>query len=213
MTDLTEFSDLTTGNDAPRSDEPAISSTLPARHARRRSHHVVRWIAVVVGVGLVGLTLLLATAPPFIVYQAYSPLVGHRAPAIVGTTLLGQPFNLHDLRGHYVVVDFFSSWCVACRTEQPQLVRFAKHPFAGAQLVGVVFQDLNASAQAMLGPWRGLYPVLGDPQGRYALNYGVDNPPTKYLIDPRGRIVAKIIGPVTATGLDALLKRASAQGL
>ena len=146
-------------------------------------------------------------------YAAYSPLVGHRAPAIIGKTLLGQPFNLYALRGHFVVIDFFSSWCVPCRTEQPQLVRFAKQPYGGAQLVGVVFQDLNASALTMLGPWRGLYPVLGDSGGRYALNYGVDNPPSKYVIDPKGRVIAKIIGPVTAAGLDALLKRASVQGL
>jgi cytochrome c biogenesis protein CcmG/thiol:disulfide interchange protein DsbE len=92
-------------------------------------------------------------------------------------------------------------------------VRFAKQPYGGAQLVGVVFQDLNASALTMLGPWRGLYPVLGDSGGRYALNYGVDNPPSKYVIDPKGRVIAKIIGPVTAAGLDALLKRASVQGL
>ncbi|MHB8378308.1 MAG: TlpA family protein disulfide reductase [Acidimicrobiales bacterium] len=213
MTDLTDVSDLVVDNDAPRSDQPAGSPTLLVRRVQRRRQYVVRWIVAVIGVVLVGLTLLLATAPPTTVYSAYSPLVGHRAPAIVGTTLLGQPFSLHDLRGHFVVVNFFSSWCVPCRTEQPQLIRFAQHLFGGAQLVGVVFQDLNASAFAMLGPWRGLYPVLGDPGGRIALNYGVDNPPTKFVIDPRGRVVAKIIGPVTAAGLDALLRRASVQGL
>jgi cytochrome c biogenesis protein CcmG/thiol:disulfide interchange protein DsbE len=213
VTDLPEFSDLAFAPDAPKSVDPDLSLTLPVRRARGLRQHVVRSIVAVVGVGLVGLTLLLATAPPTTVYEAYSPLVGHRAPAIVGTTLIGQPFNLHALRGHFVVIDFFSSWCVPCRTEQPQLVRFAEHPYGGAQLVGVVFQDLNASALAMLGPWRGLYPVLGDPEGRYALSYGVDNPPSKYVIDPKGRVVAKIIGPVTAVGLDSLLKRAIAQGL
>ena len=213
MTDHTEFSDFATDRDAPRRGEPEISSTLPVRHARRQRQHVVRYVVAIVSAGLVGLTLLLATAPPTTVYAAYSPLVGHRAPLIAGTTLTGQPFNLHALRGRFVVVDFFSSWCVPCRTEQPQLIRFAQHPYGGAQLVGVVFQDLNASALAMLGPWRGLYPVLGDPGGRYALNYGVDNPPSKYVIDPRGRVIAKIIGPVTAAGLDSLLKRASVQGL
>ncbi|MHB1087589.1 MAG: TlpA family protein disulfide reductase [Acidimicrobiales bacterium] len=214
MTDLTEFSDLATGSDVSNPDEPVISPTFPVRHAARRRQHVVRWIVAVVGVGLIGLTLLLAAAPPSTVYSAYSPLIGHRAPAIVGKTLgTDQSFNIRALRGHFVVVDFFSSWCVACRTEQPQLIRFAQHPYGGAQLVGVVFQDLNASALAMLGPWRGLYPVLGDPGGRFALNYGVDNPPSKFVIDPKGRVIAKIIGPVTAAGLDSVLKRATLEGL
>jgi alkyl hydroperoxide reductase subunit AhpC len=65
----------------------------------------------------------------------------------------------------------------------------------------------------MLGLWRGLYPVIGDPGGTIALNYGVDNPPSKYVIDPRGRVVAKIIGPVTAVGLDSLIKRSIGEGL
>jgi hypothetical protein len=43
-----------------------------------------------------------------------------------------------------------------------------------------------------------LYPVVTDPGGATALNYGVSNPPSKYIIDPRGTVVAKIIGPVTA---------------
>ncbi len=214
MTNLIEDSDLVFGNDAPRTDQAMISPTLSVRSPRRPRDRVVRWIVAVVGVGLVGLTLLLAAAPPSTVYSAYSPLIGHRAPAIVGKTLgTDQSFNIRALRGHFVVVDFFSSWCVACRTEQPQLIRFAQHPYGGAQLVGVVFQDLNASALAMLGPWRGLYPVLGDPGGRFALNYGVDNPPSKYVIDPRGRGIAKIIGPVTAAGLDSVLKRATLEGL
>ncbi len=211
MTELTEL----THEHGGEPHDTAITPTLPARRRDQawRGQYVVRSVVAAVSVGLVGLTLVFATAKPSTVYEAYSPLVGHRAPAIVGTTLLGQPFSLHSLRGHYVVIDFFSSWCVACRTEQPQLVRFAQHPYGDAQLVGVVFQDVDASALAILGPWRGLYPVLGDPGGRIALNYGVDNPPTKYVIDPNGRVVAKIIGPVTATGLDSLLQRASTQGL
>jgi len=92
-------------------------------------------------------------------------------------------------------------------------VAFAKHPYGGAQLVGVAFQDSDSSILKMLGPWVGLYPVLGDREGKFALSYGVDNPPSKYVIDPKGRVVAKIIGPVTAIGLDSLLKRATAQGL
>lgn len=189
------------------------AAQVEATQRRQRSGYVIRWICVGVGIGAIAFTLLLAAAPPTTVYEAYSPLVGHRAPAINGTTLLGQPFTLSAFRGHFVIVDFVSSWCVPCRQEQPQLIRFAQHPFGGAQLVGVAFQDLDSSVLAMQGPWVGLYPLLGDPKGEIALAYGVDNPPTKFVIDPRGKIVAKILGPVTAAGLDSLLRRASNQRL
>lgn len=181
--------------------------------SRKPIGHRVRWIALAVGGGLIAVMVVLATAPPTTQYEADSPLIGHRAPAVTGRTLLGERFDLSTLRGHFAVIDFFASWCVPCQSEQPELVRFAEHPRAGAELVGVVFHDSTASIRALIGPWAGLYPVLIDPGGTIALNYGVDNPPSKYVIDPRGRVVAKIIGPVTAAGLDSVIKRAQAEGL
>lgn len=156
---------------------------------------------------------VVATDPPATQYEADSPLLGHRAPPIAGQTILDQPFGLGALRGQFVVVDFFSSWCVPCRTEQPELVKFAEHPGHGAVLVGVIFEDSTPAIRSLLGPWVGLYPVLSDPGGRTALDYGVDNPPSKYVIDPAGIVVTKIVGPVTAAGLDAVIARAKARGL
>ena len=211
MTDL----DIHVGGEGSELADPPVAPSAPRRTSTRRqpTRHRVRWIALAVGTGLIAVMLLLATAPPTTQYEADSPLIGHRAPAVSGRTLIGQPFHLGALRGHFVVIDFFASWCVPCRTEQAQLVRFAEHPRAGAELVGVVFHDSGDSIRSLLGPWIGLYPVLADPGGTIALNYGVDNPPSKYVIDPRGSVVAKIIGPVTAAGLDAVIKRAQAEGL
>ncbi len=183
---------------------------VPVSVRRRRGRHGVRWVALVVALGLGGVAALAATAPPTSQYQAASPLLDHRAPPVPGTTLTGERFDLGTLRGHYVVVDFFASWCVPCRTEQDQLIRFAQYPRDGAVLVGVVFHDSTASIRSLLGPWVGLYPVLTDPGGTIALDYGVDNPPSKYVVDPKGRVVAKIVGPVTAAGLDAVIARAQA---
>ena len=212
MTDL----DLSDQSSPPTGSPPPFTSAQePARTPvlRRPTRHRVRWIALVVALGLGGVVYLLATAPPTTQYEAYSPLIGHHAPAVTGQILTGEKFELGALRGHFVVIDFFASWCVPCRTEQPQLVRFAEHPRADAQLVGVVFQDSTASIRSLLGPWVGLYPVLTDPTGKIALNYGVDNPPSKYVIDPHGRIVAKIVGPVTTAVLDAVIQRAQAEGM
>ena len=55
--------------------------------------------------------------------------------------------------------------------------------------------------------------MLPDPSGTIALDYGVFNPPSKYVIDPQGRVIVKLIGAVTATGVDAIIARAKGQGL
>ena len=165
-----------------------------------------------VGVFALGLILVLARSPLANQVQVKSPLVGRLAPEVRAESITGQAFDLHSARGHFVVVDFFSSWCVPCRTEQPELVRFAQEDPRQVRLVGIIFNDSIPNIRAFLGGWAGLYPVLADASANKAIDYGVDNPPSKYLIDPRGRIVAKIIGSVTAAELDALIERARQAG-
>lgn len=178
----------------------------------RNVRHPARWIGILVG--LVGsiVIIALAVAPQSTYSEVNSPLLGHQAPPVRGTSIVGGHFDLGTLRGHFVVVDFFATWCVPCRTEQPELVKFAEQQQSGALLVGVIFKDTVASAQSFVGPWAGLYPVLADPGGNTALDYGVYNPPSKYVIDPGGRVVAKIIGPVTAFELNVIIARAAKRG-
>ena len=180
---------------------------------RQGRRHLTRWLALVALLIAAALTFALAAAPPSSQSEVNSPLLGHQAPALTGVEITGGAFDLRTLRGHFVVVDFFASWCIPCRTEQPELVKFAENQHNGALLVGVIFDDTTAASRALLGPWVGLYPVITDPGGHIALNYGVYNPPSKYVIDPEGKVVTKIIGPVTASGLDSVITRAKAQGL
>ncbi len=173
-----------------------------------RGRRPARWIAVAVALATALLVYALAVAPPSTQAEVQSPLLGRPAPALVGPNIVSGTFDLRSLRGHFVVIDFFASWCVPCRTEQSQLVQFAQEQKYGASLVGVIFEDTVQGARSLLGPWVGLYPVVSDPGGRIALDFGVRNPPSKYVVDPTGRVVAKLIGPVTAAQLDAIIVRA-----
>jgi cytochrome c biogenesis protein CcmG/thiol:disulfide interchange protein DsbE len=193
--------------------DPLVASrTTGAGHLRIR-RHPARWIGVITGLVVAIVIFALAVAPQSTYSEVNSPLLGRQAPAITGTQITGGRFDLAALRGHFVVVDYFASWCVPCRTEQSQLVTFAEQQQNGALLVGVIFEDTVAGARSLLGPWVGLYPVLVDPGGTIALDYGVFNPPSKYVIDPAGRVVAKIIGAVTATELDAIIAKTKRSGL
>ena len=75
---------------------------------------------------LVAFSVLLATRHP--VSEATntpSPLLGKMAPPLRGHELGGGEFNLTQHRGQVVVVNFWASWCVACRQEAPALSTFA----------------------------------------------------------------------------------------
>lgn len=175
------------------------------------------WTASAVGALSITLIAVLATRQPVTEQPVQTPLLGNPAPAINGTTLTGTHFKLSSLKGRWVVVNFFASWCPPCRQEQPQLVRFAagagSSPRAQAgsqsraQLVSVVFNDTSSAAAAFLGPSLGRWPQVTDPGGRIALHYGVSGPPETFIVDPNGFVRAKLDGPVTASALDRLLAR------
>lgn len=178
--------------------------------APRRGHRA-RWIAGIALVVVAAVLVVLATRPSYQASEAVSPLVGHQAPAITGTTVTGQPFDLAAYRGRWVVLNFFASWCVPCRQEEPNLVTFAfDHRQPGqAALVGVVFEDTASAARRWQAQQGATWPTLTDPKTDIALAYGVTSPPETYLISPTGMVAAHIYGAIPSAGwLDQQLARA-----
>lgn len=170
-----------------------------------------RGVAVVVAVVLAGLlaalVFVLATREPAADRQADSPLIGRAAPPIEGATVDGQPFDLDALRGRWVVVNFFATWCTPCRVEHPELVRFAdEHAAAGdASVVSVVFDDDPEAVQAFFDENGGDWPVVEGEGTGVVLDYAVSGVPESFLVAPNGVVVAKVTGGVTAEGLDAVI--------
>lgn len=184
--------------------------TAPAP-ARARSHRV-RWIAAAVAVPVVILVLALAASPPAGTRAADSPLLGKAAPALAGETIDGEAFALGVPPGRWVLLNFFATWCVPCVREHPELIRFAdRHAAAGdAGVVAVVYDDPAGEVRKFRDRRGGDWPMVLDPSGRIALEYGVAGVPESYLISPDGTVAAKLIGGVTAEALDEVLARARA---
>lgn len=175
--------------------------------ARPATRRVAAWVALPVAVAAVLLTVLLVTRDPATERRAASPLVGGLAPSIVGTATDGEPFDLDDLRGRWVVVNFFSTFCVPCIAEHPELVAFSRsHAADGdAAVVSVVFDDTAANVEAFFEENGGDWPVIADDSGRVAVAYGVTGVPESYMVAPSGLVVWKYLGGVTAAGLDSVI--------
>lgn len=136
-------------------------------------------------------------------------LIGQPAPPFELRTLEGEPITTEALRGKPVVLNFWSTWCVPCKTEHEILQEGAKRWGDRVQFLGVVYQDSAEAAQKYLRTRRNLYPNLADPTSQVAIEYGVSGVPESFFIDAEGRVRHKAIGPVTldllATQINAML--------
>jgi cytochrome c biogenesis protein CcmG, thiol:disulfide interchange protein DsbE len=103
-----------------------------------------------------------------------------------------------DLRGEVVVLNFWASWCLACRSEHPSLSRVAsRYEGQGVHFYGVLFNDTPASGARYIRMMGGqTYPTLLDPGTRTAIDYGVSGVPETFFIGPDGVVAHKQIGPV-----------------
>ncbi len=137
-----------------------------------------------------------------------SPLLGRSAPGFKLTSLDGQELSLADLTGKVVVVNFWASWCLACKQEHPYLVgaeqKYAKED---VQLLGIVYQDSRSNAERYTRQMGGSWPNLLDPGSRTSIAYGVFGVPETFFIDRNGLVVYKQIGPVNPNILDTWISR------
>jgi cytochrome c biogenesis protein CcmG/thiol:disulfide interchange protein DsbE len=189
--------------------------TAPEVQIRRpRRGRVALYIAIPVAVVVALLVGVLATSKPATDRLADSPLIGQVAPPIVGTTTGGSSFDIDDLRGQWVLVNFFATWCAPCRQEQPELVSFdQRHAQIGdASVISVAFSDTAENVQKFFTDNGASWPVIAADEGRIALDYGVSGVPESFLVDPNGYVRAKVTGGVTSLGLDRILSSLQGNG-
>ena len=173
---------------------------------------VAPWISLAIAVVLLAVVVVAARAKPATQRKEESPLVGHTAPSLRGDVIAGPRQSLDQLRGKFVLVNFFATWCIPCRQEHPELVRFGQHHEAtgDAAVLQVVYGDRASTVKSFLHDHGGDWTVVDDPKGSIALDWGVRGLPESYLVDPNGFVLYKITGGADAEGLEGLLRKAKA---
>lgn len=192
---------------------PPPPSAPPPPSPSSRRPRPLRWIAIGVAAVVVAFLVVLATRDSAQQVAADSPLLGKIAPEVTGQDLDGRTVRLSQLRGRYVLLNFFASWCVPCAREHDDLIRFQEnHAVAGdATVLAVVFDDEIDDVRAFFDERGGDWPVLADDSGKVSLDFGVRGPPESFLISPEGIVLSRIIGEVESGPLEDLLAEAEAR--
>lgn len=155
---------------------------------------LVIFIVVVIFLG-VGLTLNPRQVP--------SPLVDKPAPVFQLQQLHDNDkvFSSEDNIGKVWMLNVWASWCVACRDEHPLLVELSR--LGIVPIFGLNYKDQRDTALQWLKQFGDPYVIsIADTDGRVGIDYGVYGVPETYVIDKKGIIRYKHIGPVTVKSLE-----------
>ena len=118
--------------------------------------------------------------------------VGHEAPNFELITSTGGKIALSSLRGKYVLIDFWASWCGPCRREIPNIKKiYAEFKDKGLQVVGVSIDSSDKAWKKALEEENMDYLQLYDPEGITSKLYNYNGIPFIILISPEGIILEK----------------------
>ena len=154
--------------------------------------------------------LLFAPLIVFVGLVAYFGVGLTRNPNEIKSVLIDKPLPVMDLavpgdavtrfdsaqfQGKVSLLNIFASWCVACRVEHPVLLKLAKMKVVS--IYGLAWKDKPEELDAWLKDLGNPYTLIGDDaRGRTAIDLGVTGAPETFVIDKKGRIRYKHIGPI-----------------
>jgi len=131
-------------------------------------------------------------------------------PTFSGKTLEGENFELPH--GGIVVVNVWASWCGPCRAEAPTLAALA-NKYKGVVFVGVLTRDSEVAARAFQERFQIPYPTIVDDSVLLGFRdtLTANAIPSTILMDPKGRVAARISGQITVASLSDLIEKLHAE--
>ncbi len=138
------------------------------------------------GVVLSSLFLLGMAASP--------PLVGGPAPNFQLEALDGRMIKLSNLKGKFVVLNFWATWCVPCVKEMPEMQKAHQSLNPNVKIIGINLAESKEKVGEFIQGKGFSFPVLLDDHGNVSQEYEVINLPVTYFITPDGFVRGKVFG-------------------
>jgi cytochrome c biogenesis protein CcmG, thiol:disulfide interchange protein DsbE len=167
---------------------------------------LIAWIALTVFLVMIALGLMHLQQGPV--------LNGQQVPNFSFSTFDGQQYNLKDLKGKVVVVNFWASWCTPCAQEAADLESAWQTYKDQGQVVflGVDYVDTEPEARAYLDKFQISYPNGPDLRTVISQQFRIRGVPETYFIDSQGKLAYSQIGPFNSMAeikavIDPLVKQ------
>ncbi len=138
-----------------------------------------------------------------------APEAGRLAPDFTLTDLDGNRVTLSEYRGKVVFINFWASWCPACRAEMPEIEAvYQEYKDKDVVIVGVDIMETEDKVRQFVEQGGYSWTFVIDTTGEVSNNYGITAIPTSFFIDREGIIRAVKIGSMTKRAMEARLAEA-----
>jgi len=166
-----------------------------------------RWLRYSIVLGIAALVVVLMLSFRRDQHDIRTGTINKPAPTFSLDRLEGtSKVTLADYAGQVVVLNFFASWCIPCKEENPALVRiWERYRTSDVVVIGILYQDSLDSGRRYVRDNGVTWPTATDEDGRIAFAYGVFGIPETYFIGPDGIIAGRHIGPIDEATLLAAI--------
>lgn len=169
-------------------EAPPFTKRAPARWGQ-----LIVWAAILGLLGAIGWKLW---------QSGLGQVSAGAAPDFTLTTFDGQTLRLSELRDQAVVINFWASWCIPCRTEAPMLEAvWREYRDRGVVFVGIAYLDDDAAARQFIAEFNLTYPSGPDLGTRIAPLYRIKGIPETFFVDPAGQLRGVYVGPISEVEL------------
>jgi DsbE subfamily thiol:disulfide oxidoreductase len=122
-------------------------------------------------------------------------------PRLSGPAVQGGLLGPASYTGKVVLVNFWASWCLPCRQEQPRLEGLWRQLAGGGDVsfIGVDYKDQSKPGRAFVREFGVTYPSLSDPDGSLGSRFGLPFMPSTFLVDSHGQMRYRLTGDVATT--------------
>ena len=135
------------------------------------------------------LIIMMATSVMLISGHVFASKIEGKAPDFTLKSVRGDNLKLSEFRGEVVIINFWATWCAACREQMPILndlyLRYRKQ---GLVVLGVNVEKKPGKAKNMISELRVVFPVLFDVTKSVSKLYDIEDMPSTILVDRDGNL-------------------------